>query len=323
MSFEAWCLFVFCDLLYVIFKKMNAAIGIDLGGTRIKAVVVNDVGSILHQQYADTNDSDDSIWKKVVATTAESLIQRMNEASTTIGISAPGLPNETNEAIVCMPGRMQGLEHFLWKDYLQKPAYVLNDAVAAMMAEAKFGAAKNKKHVVMLTLGTGVGGAILIDGKPYQGAFSKAGHIGHMVIDDEGATDVTGMPGSLEDCIGNCTILRRSQGQFASTRQLLYAYRNGDSFAREVWLKSVRQLALGLASITNILSPEMIVLGGGITDAGKDLFDPLQEYMHQYEWRAAGNKVEIVKANYGDLAGAIGAACFAMTKKPRTESKGL
>ena len=80
-----------------------------------------------------------------------------------------------------MPGRMQGLENLVWKDFLQQPAYVLNDAVAAMMGEAKFGAAKNKKNVVMLTLGTGVGGAILIDGKPYQGAFNKAGHIGHMV----------------------------------------------------------------------------------------------------------------------------------------------
>jgi glucokinase len=209
---------------------------------------------------------------------------------------------------------MQGLEHFIWKDFLQKPAYVLNDAVAAMMAEAKFGAAKDKKHVVMLTLGTGVGGAILIDGKPYQGAFSKAGHIGHMVIDNEGERDVTGMPGSLEDCIGNCTILKRTQGRFASTRQLLHAYRSGDKFAQEIWLRSVRQLALGLASITNILSPETIVLGGGITEAGKDLFDPLHEYMDQYEWRAGGNKVEIVKATFGDLAGAIGAACFAMTK---------
>ena len=166
----------------------------------------------------------------------------------------------------------------------------------------------------MLTLGTGVGGAILIDGKPYQGAFHKAGHIGHMVINHEGECDVTGMPGSLEDCIGNCTIQKRSKGKFASTHALLAAYRNGDTFAKEVWLKSVKQLAIGLASITNILSPETIVLGGGITEAGKDLFEPLLQYMEQYEWRAGGHKVEIVKATHGDLAGAIGAACFAMSK---------
>ena len=182
------------------------------------------------------------------------------------------------------------------------------------MAEAKFGSAKTKKHVVMLTLGTGVGGAILIDGKPYQGAFSKAGHIGHMVIDDEGDCDVTGMPGSLEECIGNCTIEKRSKGKFKSTKDLLQAFRQGDDQARQIWLKSVRQLAIGLSSVTNILSPEIIILGGGITEAGSDLFAPLERFMGQYEWRAGGNKVEIIKAKYGDLAGAIGAASFALNK---------
>ena len=166
----------------------------------------------------------------------------------------------------------------------------------------------------MLTLGTGVGGAILIDGKPYQGAFNKAGHIGHMVIDDDGDCDVTGMPGSLEECIGNCTVEKRSKGKFSSTHNLLEAYRAGDSFAKEIWLKSVRQLAIGLASVANVISPEIIVLGGGITEAGKDLFDPLQEYMAIYEWRAGGNKVDIVKASFGDLAGAAGAASYAMSR---------
>ena len=166
----------------------------------------------------------------------------------------------------------------------------------------------------MLTLGTGVGGAILIDGKPYQGAFNKAGHIGHMVIDENGDRDVTGMPGSLEDCIGNCTIEKRSNGRFTSTHDMLISYSNGDAFAKEIWLRSVRQLAIGIASITNILSPEVIVLGGGIAEAGSVLFEPLNKYLHEYEWRAGGNKVEIVKAVYGDMAGAIGAACFAMNK---------
>ena len=294
---------------------MRTAIGIDLGGTRIKAVAITADGTILHSLYADTNDGDGAVWKKAVAETVNDLLLKINEKDIVIGISAPGLPDNSNRTIACMPGRMQGLENLVWKNFLQQPAYVINDAVAALMAEATFGSAKNKKHVVMLTLGTGVGGAILIDGKPYQGAFSKAGHIGHMVIDDEGDCDVTGMPGSLEECIGNCTIEKRSKGKFVSTHELLTAHRSGDTLAREVWLKSVRQLAIGLASVTNILSPELIVLGGGITEAGKDLFEPLQRYMEQYEWRAGGNKVEIIKATFGDLAGAIGAACFAMNKE--------
>jgi glucokinase len=293
---------------------MESAIGIDIGGTRIKAVVVSAAGEVLYQEYAPTNDSDGAGWKQVVANTTDALLKKLNRDKVVIGISAPGLPDENNKSIAVMPGRMQGLERFIWTEFLQHPAYVINDAVAAMMAEAKFGAAKGKKHVVMLTLGTGVGGAILIDGNPYQGAFNKAGHIGHMVIDHEGDCDVTGMPGSLEECIGNYTVEKRSKGKFASTQELLTAYGNGDSFAKEIWMKSVRHLALGLASVTNIISPEVIVLGGGITEAGKDLFEPLQEFMSQYEWRTSGNKVEIVKATHGDLAGAIGAASFAMTK---------
>jgi glucokinase len=290
------------------------SIGIDLGGTRIKAVAIDADGSLLHENYEPTNDGEDSIWKNAVAAAVKELQNILKTDKITIGLSAPGLPNDTNTCISCMPGRMQGLENFNWTDFLQQPTYVLNDAVAAMMGEAKFGAAKNKKNVVMLTLGTGVGGAILIDGKPYQGAMNKAGHIGHMVINDEGDCDVTGMPGSLEECIGNCTVEKRSKGKFTSTHEMLEAYKNGDVFAKEVWMKSVRQLGIGLASLANVLSPEVIVLGGGITQAGDDLFLPLNEFMKQFEWQPNGTTTNIVKAVYGDMAGAIGAASFAMSK---------
>ena len=291
---------------------MKTAIGIDLGGTRIKAVAIDADGNVLHQLYKPTNDGETKVWKNTVAEAVKELQNILKTEKINIGLSAPGLPNENNTAIAFMPGRMQGLENLCWKDFLQQPTFVLNDAVASMMGEVKFGSAKNKRNVVMLTLGTGVGGAILIDGKAYQGAFKKAGHIGHMVINDEGEPDVTGMPGSLEECIGNCTVEKRSNGKFTSTHELLEAYKMGDAFSKEVWLKSVRHLAIGLATVTNILSPEIIVLGGGITEAGSDLFEPLKEYMNKYEWRAGGNKVEIVKATYGAMAGAIGAACFAM-----------
>lgn len=292
----------------------SVTIGIDLGGTRIKAVAIDAGGNVLHENYQPTNDGDDAVWKNAVAAAVKELQAILKKDNVSIGLSAPGLPDAANTCIACMPGRMQGLENFNWSEFLQHPTYVLNDAVAAMMGEAKFGAAKDKKNVVMLTLGTGVGGAILIDGKPYQGAMNKAGHIGHMVINDEGDCDVTGMPGSLEECIGNCTVEKRSKGKFTSTHEMLNAYKNGDAFAKEVWVKSVRQLGAGLASIANILSPEVIVLGGGITQAGDDLFLPLNEFMKQFEWQPVGRTTEIVKAVYGDMAGAIGAASFAMSK---------
>lgn len=291
------------------------SIGIDLGGTRIKAVIIDADGKVLSENHQPTNDGDDKVWKNAVARAVKELQAVIKTDKINIGLSAPGLPNDRNTCIACMPGRMQGLENFIWTDYLQQPTYVVNDAVAAMMGEVKFGASKNKKNVVMLTLGTGVGGAILIDGKPYQGAMNKAGHIGHMVINDEGDYDVTGMPGSLEECIGNCTIEKRSKGKFTSTQEMLEAYKKGDEFAKEVWLKSVRQLGIGLASIANILSPEVIVIGGGIAQAGDDLFLPLNEFMKKFEWQPKGSTTSIVKAMFGDKAGAIGAASFAMSKQ--------
>ncbi|NQU88089.1 MAG: ROK family protein [Mariniphaga sp.] len=286
-------------------------IGIDLGGTRIKAVAINNEGEILYQCYQPTNDGDDKVWKNAIAKVVQEIQNEIKCEDALVGISAPGLPNLGNTAIAYMPGRLQGLENFNWTELLNTKTYVLNDAISAMMAEARFGAAKNRKNVVMLTLGTGVGGAILIDGKPYQGAFNKAGHIGHMVIDSEGEADCIGMPGSLEDAIGNCTIKTRTSGKYSSTHEVLKAYRDGDSFAAEVWLASVKKLAIGLATLTNILSPETIILGGGITEAGNDLFGPLEKFMSKYEWRAGGNQTKIAKAQFGDLAGAVGAACFA------------
>jgi glucokinase len=296
---------------------MTHAIGIDLGGTRIKAAVIDRQGNILAQRITETRDHSGTNgieWKNAVATAVNELKLESGVHDAYIGISAPGLPDPGNRFISFMPGRMQGLENFDWQELLGQPVHVINDAVAALMAEAKFGAAKDKQHVVLLTLGTGVGGAILINGMPYQGAFNKAGHIGHMVIDHKGEKDVTGMPGSLEECIGNYTVEKRSGGKYSSTRDLVDAYRNGDKLATEVWLRSVQQLAIGLASITNILSPEMIVIGGGIAEVGTDLFEPLAHFMDEYEWRAGGNKAEIVKAVYGDKAGTVGAASFAFSK---------
>lgn len=289
----------------------SITIGIDLGGTRIKAVAIDEKGNILHHHYQPTNDGDDLTWKNAVSDSVRELQKGLKISNPLTGISAPGLPDDNNSVISFMPGRLKGLENFNWSGFLKVPVFVLNDAVSAMMAEARFGAAINKKNVVMLTLGTGVGGAILIEGKPYQGAFGKAGHIGHMVIDSEGDADIIGMPGSLEDAIGNCSINKRTSGKYDSTARLLEDLRQGDDFAAEIWLTSVRKLAVGLASLTNILSPEMIVLGGGITEAGDDLFVPLENYMSKYEWRTGGNKTTIVKAIYGDMAGAVGAACFA------------
>ena len=289
-------------------------IGIDLGGTRIKGVAIDANGNVLHQTYTSTNDGEGEVWKAAVAKTVADLKQKLKADKISVGISAPGLPNKENTTIAFMPGRLEGLENFVWKDYLKCPAYVLNDGVAALVAEATTGAAKESTNAIMITLGTGVGGALLINKQPYQGSFNKAGHIGHMVIDSDGDADVTNMPGSLEECIGNCTIEKRSKGKFHSTQELLNAYRNGDELAKQVWLTSVKKLAIGLASASNFISPDTIVVGGGIAEANDDLFIPLNKWFDEFEWQPGGIRPKIVKAMQGDLAGAIGAACFVMNR---------
>lgn len=292
----------------------KAVVGIDLGGTRIKVVLLDYEGNVLHQQYVPTQDDNDAGWKQTILNTVKRLQAEFKDIDFVAGISAPGIPNEQNSAIAYMPGRLNGLQNFDWSSFLNHKTWVLNDAVAALMAEANMGVAKDKKNAVLLTLGTGVGGAILIDGKPYQGNFQKAGHIGHIAVGNDGEPDVTGMPGSLENAIGNCTVQKRSLGKYKDTHELLKAYREGDHFARWVWLSSVQKLAIGIASVTNMLSPECVVLSGGITEAGDDLFKPLESFLSLYEWRPGGSRATILKAQFGDMAGAIGAACFAHTK---------
>lgn len=293
---------------------MGFYIGIDLGGTRIKGVAIDTDGKILHQMYTPTNDGEGEVWKAAIAKTVNDLKQKLNTETITVGISAPGLPNKNNTAIGFMPGRLEGLENFLWSDYLHHPCYVLNDGVAALVAEAKTGAAKGSINAVMVTLGTGVGGALLINGQPYQGSYNKAGHIGHTVVNCDGDCDVTGMPGSLEECIGNCTVEKRSKGKFASTKALIDAYQNGDEDAKQIWITSVKHLAMALASASNFISPDTIVVGGGIAEANDALFTPLNDWFDKFEWQPGGIRPVIVKAVHADLAGAIGAACFAKEK---------
>lgn len=295
-------------------KQDLYAIGIDLGGTRIKGIAIHPGGEVLEQVYTPTSDGEGQPWKEAVHETVAQLAKGLAGKKWVVGISAPGIPNEHNTAISYMPGRLLGLEGFVWGDFLGHPTYVANDAIAAMAAEARFGEARDTDHAILLTLGTGVGGAILVNGQIYQGAFQKAGHLGHISVDHAGEPDICNLPGSLEDAIGNCSVAKRSLGHYQFTHELLAHYQQGDPFATWLWLDSVRKLAISIAGLTNVLSPRKVILSGGITDAGDDLFLPLQKFLSLYEWRAGGNSVILCRAKFGNLSGAIGAASFALMK---------
>ncbi len=292
-------------------------IGIDVGGTNIKGVLLNKSGEILFHKNIPTNDNTEfSEWKYVVY----QLIKEINEFNIDekclVGLAAPGISNEEHSAISFMPGRLEGLEYFHWGNFLgHSEVFVLNDAHAALMAESSFGAGKGLKNLVLLTLGTGVGGGILIDGKLYTGNGLMAGHFGHITIDagrDE--TGITGSPGTLEQAIGNTSVFARSAGRFNTTSELVDAHLDGDTFATYVWLDSLRKLALAICSISNSISPDAVILGGGITNAGNTLFSPLNDFLDVYEWRPGGKKTPIFRAHYSDLSGAVGAAAFALFK---------
>lgn len=299
---------------------MTKAIGIDLGGTNIKGVLIDSSGEILFQtvrrtkSYTDPSDGGQH-WKVAVKEMILDLKAKSQDHVGAIGLAAPGLPNDTNSAIRILPKRLNGLENFCWSDYLNAEVLVMNDAHAALMAEARFGVGKGVSNIVMLTLGTGVGGGILINGELYQGNYQMAGHLGHMTLDvDRDDPGITGMPGTLENAIGNATIMKRSFGRYESTEALVEAYKKGDSFASYVWLNAVRKLALGLCSLGNLLSPDLIILGGGITKTGDCLYGPLEEFIDIYEWKNVSKKRVICQAHYNDLAGAVGAAGFALAK---------
>jgi glucokinase len=152
----------------------------------------------------------------------------------------------------------------------------------------------------------------MVDGHALRGHIGRAGHFGHLSLDPAGPLDIVGTPGSLEDQIGDCTLPWRSGNRFRSTRDLVKAVQAGDRQAGEIWKKSVRALAAGIASLVNALDPEVVILGGGIIQAGPVLFRPLASFLDQFEWRPGGARVRIVRAKLGDRAGAFGAAWRAM-----------
>jgi glucokinase len=286
-------------------------IGIDLGGTRIKAVAVTPQGHEYSRAHESTDDGDGIItWRGKVQLLIEGFTNQFGSPNA-IGLSAPGLAARDAKSIAYMPGRLQGLENFDWSDYLQAPVRVLNDAHGALLGEAWLGAVAGKRNAFLLTLGTGVGGAILSEGQLLRGTIGRAGHLGHITMNPAGAPDIVNTPGSLEDAIGDSTVVARSDGKFTSTRDLVAAHQNGDDFASRVWLDSIRALAAGIASLINVLDPEAVVLGGGIMAAGDALLEPLRRFLDEMEWRPGGHRVPILPAVLGDYAGALGAASYA------------
>lgn len=298
---------------------MRHAIGIDVGGTWIKALAVDESGAVLADHALPTGDDGTEGWKGRVVEAAAEVARIAGVAPDAHGVASPGMPSRDGYSIASMPARLSGLEGQEWRERLGSPAPVpvLNDAQGALLGEIWLGAGKGARDAFLLTLGTGVGGAAIVDGRLLRGHLGRAGHLGHLSLDPAGAGDIVGTPGSLEDAISNHTLGRRTKGRFADTSDLVEAAASGDPDAREAWETSIRALAAAVAGLINVLDPECVILGGGIARAGATLFDPLARHLDRFEWRPNGHRVRLVPAALGDRAGAIGAARAALDSLPR------
>ena len=292
-------------------------LGIDLGGTHVKGLVVDEWGRVHAEDTRPTEDGAAGAWRDNVRRVVAGLQGRFPTIAVA-GLCAPGLASRDEKMIVSMPGRLRGLEGLDWSGELGLPTVVLNDAHAALLGEVWLGAARGGTNVLMITLGTGVGGAAMVDGRLLRGHLGRAGHVGHLSLDPAGQPDIVRTPGSLEDAMGDCTVGQRSGGRFATTRELVAAVIAGDEAARAVWERSTGALGAALAGLINVLDPQMIVLGGGIAAAGEVLFRPLAVALDRMEWRIGATGVALVPAKLGAQAGAFGAVYRALQKFPTT-----
>jgi len=288
---------------------MAYAIGIDIGVTNIKAVAVSEGGEILLQDQTPTN-AEKPDWPARVKHFIGEIERQRGREPQWLGIAAPGLAAPDGTCIGWMQGRLGEVEGLKWTEFLARksPVPVFNDAQAALLGEVWKGSAAGARNAILLTLGTGVGGAMMVDGRILKGQIGRAGHLGHSCLDVDGANDIADTPGSLENMIGNCTLKERSEGRFTSTHELVAAAQRGDAFAKKVWDRSVHQLGCAIVSFINIADPEVVIIGGGMSTAGAALFDPLRKILDKHEWRPHGHRARLVAATLGEFAGAIGAA---------------
>lgn len=313
----------------------RCVVGVDVGGTNVVVGTVHAEGGELYGQYQESTRVADGP-EAVVAQIADMVGRSIADARAAlerapdvigVGIGSPG-PLDTKRGVVLTTPNL-GWRNFPLRDRVGAatglPATLDNDANCAIFGEWWRGAAKGARHVIGLTIGTGIGGGIVLDGKIYHGASDIAGEFGHMTIDPSGRRCGCGNYGCLEAYASGPAIAARAREGVeagvpsrlrdyvggvldAVTAQVVYeAARDGDEHSQEVVKETARVLGAGIASLINIFNPEVVVICGGVTRAGDLLFAPLEVEVKRRAFRAAVEVCRIVPGALPGTAGVYGA----------------
>ena len=309
-------------------------IGIDLGGTTLKSALVNSSGEMLCESRDETEQrSADALFDQI-AESARKLRddERARGHATAIGIGIPGLVNRNTNRIEVMPN-LPNLSEINITQELERetglPVVLDNDANAAAYAELQVGAARGRRDVFFVTLGTGIGSGLIINGQIFRGAAGFAGEFGHMTIDPEGIECACGNIGCLETIASGPNIVRRTRERLYRDRtsslsrlaiprdreftaeDIARAAREGDEMAQVMMERTGMFLGIALAAVINLLNVEMVVMGGGVMEAGDLILKPTIKETRRRAFPPSFDSCEIVIAKLGPQAGMIGAALLA------------
>ncbi len=309
-------------------------VGVDLGGTFIKAGIVDKRGNVLEQEKTATQSElgAQAVTENIVRIIEELLAKAKIDKSQVIGVGmgAPGMI-DSKKGEVTYAGNLGWRRYPVATIVEEKtglPVKIANDANAAALGEVKFGAAKGCEDIVMITLGTGVGGGVIINGKMLEGNKSAGAELGHVVIQAEGKPCTCGRRGCLEAYASATALIRDTKEMMQAHPDSLmwevgdlekvsgktaFSYRLKDKYAKAVVDGYIRQLGLGLVNFANVFRPEKILLGGGVCAEGDNLIKPLQEIMDRELFgEDMGPVVPICAASLGNGAGILGAAALWM-----------
>jgi glucokinase len=288
---------------------MSHRLGIDLGGTSAKIVLVNSQHKIVSDATVATNGFPDA--KKLAKKIADvcRLFAEKNNVSR-VGVGVAGDVDFERGVIRISPNlgwKNVPLKKLL-ESHLKLPVSVDNDAKAAAWGLYKTQIPEEIKHAIVVTLGTGVGGGIIVNGAIHRGATNTAGEIGHMIIHKDGPLCNCGMHGCLETYVGGPHLIKKAGPKYPSVLALAQAANAGDRRAQSIWSDAGRALGLAFGDLIYILNPQMIVLTGGISQAGDLLLKPIWKTLNQRTFKTPLAAVKIIVADKAPHIGAIGAS---------------